>query len=77
MSYYLNSLKGIKEGIIVGAVKGDTRSLDYGYKYYPKGPSIWHHAHGHAGPNPKNLVACTGCRGALNPGQENGNYYNW
>ena len=34
MSYILNSLKGViwgmKEGITIGDIKGDTRSLDYG-----------------------------------------------
>ena len=33
MSYSLNSLKGVREGIIqgssIGDIKGDTRSLDY------------------------------------------------
>ena len=29
MSYSLNSLKGVKKGITTGAMKGDTRSLDY------------------------------------------------
>ena len=29
MSYSLNSLKGVILGIPIGAMKGDTRSLDY------------------------------------------------
>ena len=30
MSYSLTSLKGLRWGTILGVIKGDTRSLDYG-----------------------------------------------
>ena len=30
MSYSLNSLKGVIQGSIIGLIRGDARSLDYG-----------------------------------------------
>ena len=44
-SYSLKSLKGgIMEGTIIGAVKGDTRSLDYSSDYtgdFPSYSLLW------------------------------------
>ena len=45
MSYSLNLCKGLiygmKQGSIIEAIKGDTRSLDYDSYYVPLNPSEW------------------------------------